>query len=147
MVFPVVLAVGALALYFLTKPKSKNDTSDFNSKSVDKIISDSKYVNKEKFFKEKINQIPKDERFLGKSNKPKNDSFVEVYHNPNSVFKNSKGQKLKGKTILSKWQKQTKFTIEEQKKYDALSLKEQVIQVKKDSPKMIKFFDEWKKQD
>jgi accessory colonization factor AcfC len=36
---------------------------------------------------------------------------------------------------------------EEQKKYDTLSLKEQVIQVKKDSPKMIKYFDEWKKQD
>ena len=48
MVIPVVLAVGALALYFLSKPKSKskNDTSDFNSKSVDKIISDSKYVKK-----------------------------------------------------------------------------------------------------
>ena len=28
MVFPVVLAVGALALYFLTKPKSKNDKSN-----------------------------------------------------------------------------------------------------------------------
>ena len=47
MVLPIVLASLALVTYFLTKPKSKNDTSDFNSKSVDKIISDSKYVKKE----------------------------------------------------------------------------------------------------
>jgi len=140
MVFPVVLAVGALVLYVLSKPKSKNDTSDFNSKSVDKIISDSKYVKKE-------NKKDSSNDDLEKKRKSDNDTFLQVYNNPKSVFKNSKGQKLTGKTLLSRWDKINRKSKQEEMKFRSLSLKEQIIISKKDSVKLVKYLDEWKKQD
>ena len=181
MVFPVVLAVGALALYFLTKPKSKDsepktvqkeelfppkytgklfgvskkDESKkelFPPKYTGKLFGvskkdeskkelDSKYSDSVKLKNQKIIQMKKDKR------ESDNDSFQQVYYNPKSVFKNSKGQKLTGKTLLSRWDKTNRKSKQEQMKFRSLSIKEQIIESKKDSVKLIKYLDEWKKQD
>jgi hypothetical protein len=127
MVFPVVLAVGALVLYVLSKPKDKpKEQPKKESKEIKKDSSNDD---------------------LEKKRKADNDTFLEVYNNPKSIFKNSKGQKLTGKTLLSRWDKINRKSKQEDMKFRSLSLKEQIIISKKDSVKLVKYLDEWKKQD
>ena len=194
MVFPVVLAVGALALYFLTKPKDKpkdkpkNDNIKLtgsekvilkdwvyknpNWKSIDDLPNDiflpivkkagdntDKRIDIQtqtiKFMKivtpkkseSKENKKDSSNDDLEKKRKSDNDTFLQVYNNPKSVFKNSKGQKLTGKTLLSRWDKINRKSKQEQMKFRGLSLKEQITESKKDSVKLVKYLDEWKKQD
>jgi len=76
MVFPIVLAVGALALYFLTKPKK----SDSDIYSVSGFLKDDKPKNKNKDLEFKMNQVKNekipDVMFMPPFSKIKKDNLV-----------------------------------------------------------------------